>query len=37
MKLRLKRENDQSLVAAGALDDAGLVMLGSPTAVRYGM
>jgi hypothetical protein len=37
MKLGLKRENDQTLVAAGALVVAGLVMLGIPPWVLFGM
>jgi hypothetical protein len=37
MKHGSKRENDQALVAAGALVVAGLVMLGIPPWILFGM
>jgi len=37
MKLGSKREIDQTLVAAGALVVAGLVMLGIPPWLLFGM
>lgn len=37
MKPGPKRENDQTLIAAGALVVAGLVMLGIPPWVLFGM